>query len=270
MLKAGISQTQVARNLGVHRQCVIRWKKRMDQFDFEEAVKNEKRDPKPGSDKRAVITQAQQMVIRQTIVDHTLAQLGLGGALWTTKTIQLLIKEKFQVDVNRRTLARYLKAWGFISRRLIEPESQPDSKAAAIWLERSYPAIEEKAKREMALIFWVKETEIFQDNNKVPDSIPVGQILLFPPLGMPSMLSAVNNQGKVYFKIERDTVDAEIYLQFLKDLLKDNAGRKIYVIANNMLIHQSKIVYQWAEENSDKVALYQFALKQTERVQTKV
>lgn len=121
--------------------------KRMDQFDFEEAVKNEKRGPKPGSDKRAVITQAQQKSICQTIVDYTPAQLGLGAALWTTNTIQLLIKEKFQSEVKRRTLARYLNAWGFIFRRLTEPESQLDSKAAAIWLERSYPAIEEKAKK---------------------------------------------------------------------------------------------------------------------------
>ncbi len=51
MLKAVVSQTKVARNLGVHRQCVIRWKKRLEQFDFEQAVKNEKSGPKPGNDK---------------------------------------------------------------------------------------------------------------------------------------------------------------------------------------------------------------------------
>ncbi len=111
MLKAGISQTQVARNLGVHRQCVIRWKKRLEQFDFEQAVKDEKRGPKPGNSKRAVLTAAQQKSIRQTIIDKNPAQLKFDFALWTTKAIQLLIKKRFQIDINRRTLCRYLMTW---------------------------------------------------------------------------------------------------------------------------------------------------------------
>ena len=261
MLKAGVSQTQVARNLGVHRQCVIRWKKRLEQFDFEQAVKNEKRGPKPGNDKRAVLTAAQQRSICQTIIDKNPAQLKFEFALWTTKAIQLLIKKRFQIDIKRRTLCNYLKAWGFSVQRPAKRAIQQDPKAVADWLENQYPAIERKAKSENALIYWEDETGISQDSNWVRGFAPVGQTPILPhnknvSHGAPTMISAVNNQGRIHFRFEKQTVNAESYLQFLKDLLKDNDGRKIYVIADNARIHHAKIVRQWAEDNKDKIELY--------------
>jgi len=261
MLKAGISQTQVARNLGVHRQCVIRWKKRLEQFDFEQAVKDEKRGPKPGNNKRAVLTAAQQKSIRQTIIDKNPAQLKFDFALWTTKAIQLLIKRRFQIDINRRTLCRYLKAWGFSVQRPAKRAIQQDPKAVADWLENRYPAIERKAKSEKALIYWEDETGISQDSNWVRGFSPVGKTPILPhnknvTHGAPTMISAVNNQGRIHFRFEKETVNAKSYLQFLKDLVLDNQGRKIYVIADNARIHHAKIVRQWAEENKEKIELY--------------
>lgn len=117
MLKAGITQTQVSRNLGVHRQTVIGWKKRMEGLDIGQAAKSKKRGPKQGNSKRAILTVEQQRSIRRTIIDKNPAQLKFDFALWTTRAIQLLIRKRYQIDIKRRTLCNYLKAWGFTVQR---------------------------------------------------------------------------------------------------------------------------------------------------------
>ncbi len=64
------------------------------------------------------------------------------------QAIQLLIKKRFQIDIKRRTLCNYLKAWGFRVQRPAKRAIQQDPKAVADWLENQYLAIERKAKSE--------------------------------------------------------------------------------------------------------------------------
>lgn len=261
MLKAGVSQTQVARNLGVHRQCVVRWKKKMEQLDVDQAVKAERRGPKPGTSKRAILTKAQQRSIRQTIIDKNPSQLKFEFALWTTKAIQHLIRKRYQINIKRRTLCNYLKSWGLTVQRPAKRAIQQDPVAVAEWLETRYPAIVRKQKAENAIIFWEDEAGISQDSNWVRGFSPKGKTPILAhnknaAHGAPTMISAVSNQGLMHFKFEKKTVDAQKYLDFLKDLVKDNAGRKIFVIADNARIHHAKIVTQWAQEHKDEIELY--------------
>lgn len=262
MLKAGESQVAVARRLGVHRQCVVRWVKRMRTLPEEQAVKNDKRGPKTeSSDKRRVLTAAQQRVVRAKIIDKNPKQYKFEFAMWTIKAIKALVKKLYQVELSSTTLRRYLKQWGMTVQRPAKRACKQDPDQVKQWLEQDYPAIARRAKAENAIIFWQDETGIHQDTNWVRGYAPKGQTPIIEhdasmERNCPSMLSVVSNQGKMHFRFHKGTVTAEVFLDFLKAIVEDYPDRKIFVIADNARIHHAKIVSAWLAENKDRIELF--------------
>ena len=70
-----------------------------------------------------------------------------------------------------------------------------------------------------------------------------------------NMISTVTNQGKVEFMIYEGTMNADRFITFLNQLIKGKE-QKIYLILDNLRVHHSKIVKEWAEENKEKIELY--------------
>ena len=262
MLNAGVAQTEVAKRLGVHRQCVIRWVKRMRTLAPQDAVKNDKRGPKEASsEKRRVLTKAQQNAVRQKIIDKNPKQLKFEFALWTLKAIQLLVLRLYQVELSTSTLRRYLKSWGMSSQRPSRRAVRQDPVKVQKWLDEDYPVIARRAKAENAIIFWEDETGIQQDTNWVKGYAPVGQTPVIEHdarmmHGCPTMLSAVSNQGKLHFKFHNGCVTADVFLNFLKDLVEDYSNRKVFVIADNARIHHAAIVKSWLEDNKERIEVF--------------
>lgn len=262
MLKAGVTQTEVANRLGVHRQCVVRWVKRMRTLPEEIAIKGDKRGPKEeSSERRSLLNKQQQEAVRRKIIDKNPRQLKFDFALWTIKAVKLLILHMYQVQVSTTTACKYLHAWGMTPQRPDKRAVDQNPEKIQYWLEEAYPAIARRAKSENAMIFWQDETAIQQDTNWVRGYAPVGET---PHIehdahmahGCPSMLSAVSNQGKMHFSFHKATVTAEVFLDFLKDLLEDHPNRKLFVIADNARIHHAKIVQAWLDKNKNRIELF--------------
>ena len=64
------------------------------------------------------------------------------------------------------------------------------------------------------------------------------------------MISTVTNQGKVRFMLYRETLTAPVLIRFLARLIRD-AGRKIFLILDNLRVHHSKKVRAWLEKHTD-------------------
>lgn len=62
--------------------------------------------------------------------------------------------------------------------------------------------------------------------------------------GAPVMISAVNNQGKCFFLLQRKAVNACHFIRFLHRLILDlgSGGRKLFVICDNARIHHARLV----------------------------
>ena len=70
-----------------------------------------------------------------------------------------------------------------------------------------------------------------------------------------NMISSLTNQGKVEFMIYTGTMNADRFIEFLKQLIKTK-DRKIYLILDNLRVHHSKLVKQWVEENKGCIELF--------------
>ena len=69
------------------------------------------------------------------------------------------------------------------------------------------------------------------------------------------MISSVTNQGKCRWMVIDGAFNADRLIEFMKYLIKD-AQRKIFLILDNLRVHHSKPVKQWAEKHKEDIALF--------------
>ena len=70
-----------------------------------------------------------------------------------------------------------------------------------------------------------------------------------------SMIATVTNQGKTRGMIIDEAFDADKLIEFLQALIKD-AGRKVFLILDNLRVHHSKLVKAWVAEHRDEIELF--------------
>ena len=69
------------------------------------------------------------------------------------------------------------------------------------------------------------------------------------------MISTVTNQGKVQFMIYSQNMNSDKFIEFLRQLIKNNE-QKIFLILDNLRVHHSYIVKDWVKENQEKIQLF--------------
>ena len=67
-----------------------------------------------------------------------------------------------------------------------------------------------------------------------------------------SRIATVTNQGKTRWMIIDEAFNSDKRIESLKALIKD-AGRKLFLILDNLRVHRSQPVKAWAAERQDKI-----------------
>ncbi|OPX94498.1 MAG: hypothetical protein A4E62_03116 [Syntrophorhabdus sp. PtaU1.Bin002] len=69
------------------------------------------------------------------------------------------------------------------------------------------------------------------------------------------MISAITNEEKVRFMVYCEAMTQAKLITFMRRLVKD-AGRKVYLILDNLKPHHGKNVTEWLEAHKDKIAVF--------------
>jgi transposase len=220
------------------------------------AIKLGKRGRRTGEQR--TLSSDQESELRKALVDKTPDQLKLPFALWTRDAVKLLIRQLFDIEMPIRTVGEYLKRWGFTPQKPVKRAHEQSSQAVQKWLDRDYPVIFSRAKQEKAEIHWVDETGVQTGANRVRGFSPKGETLVIRMVAKKShvsMISAITNGGKVRFMMYQETMNSELLIKFMTRLIKD-AGRKVFLILDNLRVHHSKNVKQWLEEHREQIEVF--------------
>ena len=253
--KQGKGNKEVAELLGLSVQTTSRWWQ-WHLRDGNAMLAVPKRGRKHGEKRHLSAEQEKQ--IQKTIVDHYPDQLKLPFALWDRQAVRQLIKLQFGFEMPIRTVGEYLSRWGYTPQKPIRKAYEQRPVEVARWMDESYPAIHAKAKDENAEIYWGDETGISTQGNLVRGYAPAGktpELRLNARKEQVSMISAVNNRGKLRFMLYDDAMNSQRLIEFMKRLLKD-AGRKVILILDNLRVHHSKPVKAWLDENKEKIEVF--------------
>ena len=63
------------------------------------------------------------------------------------------------------------------------------------------------------------------------------------------MISAITNQGKVHFMFYRETMTAQLLIEFMERLIRHHE-RKVFLIPDNLRVHRSKALNDFLLEHA--------------------
>jgi transposase len=220
------------------------------------AIKLGRRGRRTGEQR--TLSSDQESELRKALIDKTPDQLKLPFALWTRDAVKLLIQQLFSIEMPIRTVGEYLKRWGFTPQKPVKRAYEQSSQAVQKWLDSDYPAIFSRAKQEKAEIHWGDETGIQTGANRVRGFAPKGEtpvVRFVAKKSHISMISAITNGGKVRFMMYQEAMNSAILIKFMTRLIKD-AGRKVFLILDNLRVHHGKTVKQWLEEHREQIEVF--------------
>ena len=178
--------------------------------------------------------------------------------MWTRKSVKELVEREFGVVLAINTMGDYLRKWGFTPQKPKKKAYEQCSKKVQKWLDEEYPAIQKRAKEENAEIQWGDETGVrnnclhgrsYAPKGRTPTKLSMSKRFSI------NMISTVTNQGKVQFMIYSENMNSDKFIEFLNQLIKNNE-QKIFLILDNLRVHHSYIVKDWAAENKEKIELF--------------
>jgi len=253
--EAGESFSAIGAVVGVHYMTVSKWWDRYQAGGLA-ALAARKRGPKRERHRR--LTAAQEKAIQRAITDTTPDQLKLPFALWTRMAIVQLITRRYGITLPVRTMGHYLQRWGFTAQKPLKRayEQRPD--VIARWLKTAYPRIKRRAAAEGAEIHWGDETSLSTSDPRGRGFAPRGRTPVRTMLSQRrsvSFLSTISNQGTLRFLVLKKAIDAPTLIRFFRRLCRD-AGRKVFVILDNLNVHKARDVRDWVAAHSDQIALY--------------
>jgi transposase len=250
----GMKQVEAAPVFGVTRQAIGRWVKAFRKGG-EEALKARKEGRPRGSGQ---LKGWQAAAIVKLITDKEPRQLKMPFFLWTQESVGHLIKKRYGIVLSHSQVGRYLKAWGMTPQKPVRKAYEQDPEKVAKWLQEEYPAIQARAKREKAEIYWGDEMGMRSDHQAGTTYAPRGKTPKTTATGRRfkcNMISAITNRGKLRFLLFRKEFSASVLLRLLRGLLKDTR-RKVFFILDKHPVHRSAAVKKWFQANRDRIELF--------------
>jgi transposase len=138
LLKRKVSQSEVARQVGVSRQAVALWARQLAAVNG--AVGKLKARPL-GRPKRLDARQCERL--KKMLVKGALAA-GFATELWTVKRVRALIDREFGVRYSNTGGWELLRSLGFSPQRPEKRALQRDEAAIAHWKRKTWPALKKK------------------------------------------------------------------------------------------------------------------------------
>lgn len=251
---SGQKQKDVCRLFGISKFTVCRWVKHYREGG-EKVLKASKRG-RPR--RRGALLPWQCAQIAKSVIDHHPEQLKLPYYLWTRDAVAELIRRRYGINLSVWTIGRYLRHWGFTPQKPVRRAFEQNPEAVKNWMEKEYPAIRKKARREKAEIHWCDEMGLRSDHAAgrtyglkgcTPVVMGTGQRFRC------NMISSITNRGKLRFMVSQKRFGAAVFLIFIKRLARQ-MNHPVFLIVDQHPMHRAKMVQNWLRQHKHQIKLF--------------
>ena len=205
------------------------------------------------------LTPEQENKIKKCLIDKRPEQLKFDFALWNIKAVQSLIYQFFRIKMPYRTVCLYLSYWGFTPQRPFKRAYEQQPKAVKKFLTETYPEIKKQAKKEKGEIQWGDETGISNLEHHPRGYAPKGKtpVITLSQANRErvNMISSVTNQGKMRFMMYDEKFTAQVFIKFIKRLIKDSE-KKVFLILDNLRVHHAKLVKAFLADKKEQIECF--------------
>ncbi|MBI5872466.1 IS630 family transposase, partial [archaeon] len=186
-------------------------------------------------------------------------EFGFETPLWDCKRIQRMIKQNLNKEIAISNLWENLRRWKLTPQKPDKVALERNQRKVNKWIREEWPKIEEHRRRWQAMLY-------FQDESSV-SLVPVlgttwakkgetPKVKVTGNRGSIAVSSVISPAGRMLFRIEKDTVNSETFVDFLKQIMRNHRWRKIIVVTDNSKPHTSAYVQNFVEQSKNKIAVY--------------
>nr|WP_011282419.1 IS630 family transposase [Salmonella enterica]AAY88146.1 transposase of IS630 [Salmonella enterica subsp. enterica serovar Dublin] len=243
MLHQGMTVTDVARLLCAARSSVGRW---INWFTLHgvEGLKS----LRPGRAPRWPVADILQLL--PLLVQRSPKDFGWLRSRWSTELLALVINRLFDVTLHRSTLHRYLRQADMVWRR-----AAPTLKIKDLHYEEKRLVIDQALAQEQTAhpVFYQDEVDIDLNPKIGADWMPKGQQkrIATPGQNQKHYLAGAlhSGTGRVHY-VSGSSKSSDLFISLLETLRRTyRRAKTITLVADNYIIHKSRKVERWLEEN---------------------
>lgn len=253
VLQKHLSKAEAARVFGVSRTSVHSWLALYHEYGENGLTPKRPGRPKCGGKLKGWQAATVVSIIKDCCPD----QLKMPFALWTREAVRDLIHSRFGIRYSLGMVGGLLRRWGFTPQKPVTRAYERNDDRIREWLEREYPALRRRAKRENAEIYWEDETGLRSDHLAGRSYSPRGETPVIRSTGNRfgcNIISAVNNLGKMRFRVFNGSFTQSVMIDFLDRLIRD-AKRKVIVITDGHPAHKGRRLKQWLKQHAPRCEL---------------
>lgn len=247
--RSGLTYEAIGQQVGLTRNGVFGICQRFAQAGMA-GLRSGRRGPPPGTGR--FLTPAQERDIQHVVRTCMPDDLGLPYALGSRAAVGALIAQRCKVRLAERTVGTYLARWRFTAQKPLRRAYEQRPAEVRRWLRQDYPVIAARARREHAAIFWGDETGLRGDDVRGRCYAPRGRTPTVRPCHKRAglgLISALTNKGELRWMVLERAITAPLLIGFLHRLIRD-AGRKVFLILDNLRMHRARAVQDWLADHT--------------------
>jgi len=248
----GYSPETVIDILGLSRSCIYEWLNRFDEDGYD-ALDTCKAPGMP-----AIVTPEMEDWLNETVLSLTPEAFGYDTQLWTCEILTELLRERFWVYVKSPTVNQHLKKIGLSYQKPRYRPLEQDDDEVERFLNEKFPKIQELAIKIGADIGFEDESgiDLRQHSGRTWGAVgETPEVSVTGKRGNYNVLSVVTKDGKLQFSIKDQAINSDVYIDFLKQLLRDRE-RPLILLADRASFHKSKKVRDFVRLHRDKIRIY--------------
>ena len=253
MVNENLQRQEISSILGVTTETIRVWVRNFLLDGF----KSFKRSYSPGAPSKLSKKQKRRLCF---LIDQGPEYSSYLGSCWRTPMIQDLIATEFKKDFTCNYIAELLKELGYSYQKASSISHTRDKEERRIWLEETWPSILKEAKEKDSHVLFGDECSFSEAGTlsytwarkgKTPIVKSKGSRKSYKVLGFVDYFT-----GNLYSTGYEGMLNSDIYIEFLKDVLK-YTRKHIIIIQDGAKYHISEEVTQFIYENRKRISVYQ-------------
>lgn len=253
-VKEGEKPSDVVKSLGMNRTSIYRWLKAASgRGNGERALAS-----KPATGRPSKLSPTQQAQVFRWINGKDPRQYGLDFGLWTRQIAATLIEQKFGVRLGLTAVGRVLARLGLTPQKPLQRAYQRDPQAIERWQRETYPGIAAAARQTGGDIYFWDESGFRADTVHGKTWAPRGKT---PVINRPgqrqstSAASAVNAKGGFWFATYQGALNAELFIELLKKMMKGRA-KPVHLVVDGLPAHKKLNVREYIASTQGKLTMH--------------
>jgi transposase len=253
-VREGEKPSAVVKSLGMNRTSIYRWlKAAAGRGKGERALA-----ARPATGRPTKLTATQRAQVFRWINGKDPRQYGLDFGLWTRQIAATLIEQKFGVSLGVTAVGRLLARLGLTPQKPLQRAYQRDPQAIERWQRQTCPGIAAAARQSGADIYFWDESGFRADTVHGKTWAPKGRTPVIQRPGQRqsiSAASAVNAKGGFWFATYQGALNAELFIELLKKLMKGRS-KPVHLVVDGLPAHKKANVREYIASTQGKLSMH--------------